>query len=379
MFEIGFKPTYLSKQFDNTFSNKKIYLVPHNRITKEIYIELLKLKPLDVKFVDSNKKGKEIISFEEMKECDFILMYSPNYYKEISSILPKEKLYFLYRKSKEGFKYKKFTYFNYFYVNFFEKVNDKILNLYYGTRLYIANKFNVCLHKNELTLKNFKNCHLNRRAFIIGNGPSLKVNDLSKLENEITFASNKIFLAYNETRWRPTYYSVEDSYDMHEYYDKVKEMTMFSKVILPFKHIKNHKVINDAIYYKLNFNEENRIGCSNDLLSGLYSGSSVTYTMLQMAICMGIKEIYLIGVDFSYTLPKSSEDDVTIVNEAESNHFHKDYRARDDKWFRPDLEYQKQAFIAAKKYCSENSIKIYNATRGGKLDVFERVNFDEIV
>ncbi len=35
--------------------------------------------------------------------------------------------------------------------------------------------------------------------------------------------------------------------------------------------------------------------------------------------------------------------------------------------------------MAAKNYADSHGIKILNATRGGKLEVFERVNFDEIV
>ena len=36
------------------------------------------------------------------------------------------------------------------------------------------------------------------------------------------------------------------------------------------------------------------------------------------------------------------------------------------------------AHVAAKKYADEHDIKIYNATRGGKLEVFPRVDFDSL-
>ena len=38
-----------------------------------------------------------------------------------------------------------------------------------------------------------------KRCFIIGNGPSLKLEDLNRLKNEITIASNKIYLIFNKT------------------------------------------------------------------------------------------------------------------------------------------------------------------------------------
>ena len=52
-------------------------------------------------------------------------------------------------------------------------------------------------------LKN-KNLHKGKRGFIIGNGPSLKINDLDMPKNDISIASNKIYLAFNQTKWRPT-------------------------------------------------------------------------------------------------------------------------------------------------------------------------------
>ena len=37
-----------------------------------------------------------------------------------------------------------------------------------------------------------------------------------------------------------------------------------------------------------------------------------------------------------------------------------------------------KGYICAKRFCDEHGIKIYNATRGGKLEVFPRVDFDEV-
>lgn len=66
------------------------------------------------------------------------------------------------------------------------------------------------LIKNDINIKALKNKHKGQRCFIVGSGPSLKVDDLNKLKDEVTFACNKIYLAFNDTSWRPTYYSVYD-------------------------------------------------------------------------------------------------------------------------------------------------------------------------
>src|SRR5688572_2335525 len=55
-------------------------------------------------------------------------------------------------------------------------------------------------------LKQFKDIHKGKRAFIIGNGPSLKQTDLTKLKNEITFGMNRIYIAFPEMDFETTYF-----------------------------------------------------------------------------------------------------------------------------------------------------------------------------
>ncbi len=55
-------------------------------------------------------------------------------------------------------------------------------------------------------LKGYKNIHSGERCFVIGNGPSLTPEDLDKLKNEYSFASNHIYKIFDRTNWRPTYY-----------------------------------------------------------------------------------------------------------------------------------------------------------------------------
>ena len=59
-------------------------------------------------------------------------------------------------------------------------------------------------------LKELKDKYKGKRCFIIGNGPSLTKADLEMLQNEITFATNKIYQIFPQTNWRPTYYGMLD-------------------------------------------------------------------------------------------------------------------------------------------------------------------------
>ena len=42
------------------------------------------------------------------------------------------------------------------------------------------------------------------------------------------------------------------------------------------------------------------------------------------------------------------------------------------------IDMQLAAYQKAKTYADTHNIKIYNATRGGKLEVFQRVEFDSL-
>jgi hypothetical protein len=358
------------------FDDKIIYLTPCNAVTKEINTFILKnYNPKSILFIDKYKKDSNIITSDNMSsKYDYLLLYSPVYHKEIVAQLPyKNNLFLIYYDIKNHLNIAKYNKLSLVY-SFFNKT--LFFNTYYSSKYFLANKLNI-MSKDEKDIYNLKDIHKDKRAFIIGNGPSLKISDLDMLKDEITFASNKIFLAYDETTWRPTYYSVEDSYDMSEYYEKIRDLKGSIK-LLPIKHLLNYKKIDDAIYYPLIQNPKNKYKCSNNLMEGIYPGCSVTYSMLQLALYMGITKIYLIGVDFSYFVPVKYNNNAVIYQEDEQNHFHKDYRHSGDKWLEPNEECQIKALQSAKQFTKNNNVEIYNASRKTKLEVFDKIDFDSL-
>jgi hypothetical protein len=80
-------------------------------------------------------------------------------------------------------------------------------------------------------LKQFKNLHPGERCFIIGNGPSLTPEDLAKLKSEISFGSNKIYLAFDQTEWRPSYYVVEDDHMIRQHHKTIRDLNGFVKFV----------------------------------------------------------------------------------------------------------------------------------------------------
>lgn len=83
---------------------------------------------------------------------------------------------------------------------------------------------------------------------------------------------------------------------------------------------------------------------------------------------MGFKTIYLLGVDCNY--------DKNIKLHSDSLEYSKDYKYN---WTRQTGLTMIEGFKVAKKYADEHGINIYNATRGGMLEVFPRVNLEDVV
>ncbi len=260
----------------------------------------------------------------------------------------------------------------------------------YPAYIFSQNSSGIAPHKTALTdfdklfLHGLRNKHLGKRCFIIGNGPSLTAEDLDKLRFEYTFASNKIYLLFDKTMWRPTYYSCEDTLVVEQFADEILNIEKTTKIFpthfLHFierndrchfidLHYDNNLVENDAW-------EERNFSC--DLSRGIHWGSTITYSMMQMAAAMGFKEIYLLGLDHQYVLPKKQVHNFYIA-EGETNHFCKEYRVPGEKWHAPRLKVLERSYAYAKEACHNVGITIYNASRKSALDIFEKVNLDDIL
>ena len=91
---------------------------------------------------------------------------------------------------------------------------------------------------------------------------------------------------------------------------------------------------------------------------------------------MGFNEIYLIGMDHEFKIAVRSNGSLMLNNNI-FNHFDKKYI--DTKATTVQLiDWINAAYESAEKYSRENGFRIFNATRGGKLEIFERVDFDKL-
>lgn len=223
-------------------------------------------------------------------------------------------------------------------------------------------------------IEQFKGIHKGKRCFIVATGPSLRIGDLDRLhENgEICISMNGIMKAYGKTRWRPDYYLIEDMYCFREWRD---ELLGDGKV--------KHMLVADAcrpdpadrafIRYHVSFLQMDldcRPNFSRDFARGAYHGMTVTYDCLQFAFYLGCSEIYLYGLDYNYS--------------QQYNHFTKGYLKAeqdgplDQEEMAENLMQMRAGYLSARSEGEARGVKIFNASRQTRLDVFERVGFESL-
>lgn len=230
-------------------------------------------------------------------------------------------------------------------------------------------------------IERFKYIHKGESCFIIGNGPSLTIEDLEKLKGKVTFGSNYLFRLFEKTSFRPTYYVAGDPFFFPEGF---KELQAYGGVEEYFMAQKNDDIyvpnlhrINVSGPFTIVKGSMKNDEFSNDVSHHFALSYTVTFYSLQLAVYMGFKTIYLVGVDHKYAKAVDSHGRMKTNEDSPIT-----YADGIDPSARPGWNYvdsTTHSYIAAKKFADDHGIQILNATRGGALNVFDRVDFDEAI
>lgn len=237
---------------------------------------------------------------------------------------------------------------------------------------------NADVERNMRNILVMKDIHKNKRGFIICNGPSLSADDLTKIHDngDISIASNKIDMIFGRTQWRPTYYTVFDYSYARTLLDTMNKMEC-EQMFFPIDSYRSTgRVKRDNIVWLNTNNPNEKVLFSEDLTQYIHPWFTVTYSMIQILNWMGIKEMYIIGCDNSYAKTKNEDGSITTNNH--SSHFEGYASKKKDKTMAVAIHELDKAYFYARDYADKHGIKIYNATRGGYLEAFERVNFDNL-
>ena len=227
------------------------------------------------------------------------------------------------------------------------------------------------------SLAELEDKHRGQRCFIIGNGPSLRQTDLTKLRNEYTFGMNRIYILFPELGFTTTFFlSINDL---------VIEQCVGDILALPvpkFLSWRSHR-----FFQPLNLMPSDLPTFLYTTYTGpkfarnargrLWEGATVTYVALQLAFYMGFEQAILIGVD--HTFVTKGQANATVTSQGDDpNHFAPDYFGKGFRWQLPDLGTSERAYCMAKQAYESAGREVIDATIGGKLTIFRKVDYNSL-
>jgi hypothetical protein len=257
-----------------------------------------------------------------------------------------------------------------------ERVWTKITSPYWWwynrARHEVAAIFDHRLALSQRELSRFEDLHSGDRCFVLGNGPSLQHTNLDLIRNEFSFGMNRIYLHFPKMGFETTYFVSINTLVLEQCRDEISALRMPRFVTWRGRHWFN----GDGIYF-MDTDYTPPAEFSRDIRGRVFEGSTVTYVALQIAYFMGFKEVVLIGVDHSFS--STGRPNETVVSEGDDpNHFSTEYFGKGFKWQLPDLEASERAYRLAKTAFERDGRRIVDATIGGKLDVFEKVDYGSL-
>jgi len=241
----------------------------------------------------------------------------------------------------------------------------------------------------------FHNLHRGERCFILGSGPSIKEQDLEKLNGKIVMTQNH-FHAHEQIRTiNPAYHVVVPKYQPKEFDDDwISWLTsmderLSGETILFFG--KNTKYLVDrlaifegrAFYVNTGYSASVAGKAPVDITRCLMGVPTVLTQCLAIAVYMGFKEIVLLGFDLDQVCRAADRANVRFYglspitsNKAEID-VEKSSGASGGDWVQQWMIWKQCNLL--KDAAERKNIRIINATRGGLLNMFERMPYEDLL
>lgn len=239
---------------------------------------------------------------------------------------------------------------------------------------------NVYLHpwrrESIKRLAALKDIHKGKRAFIIGNGPSLKQTDLSKLKNEITFCMNRFYLAFPELGFTATYLCISNELVVEQFVDDINALTIPKFISWRSRPYFSSDLPASKLPTFI-YTTYTGPGFARDVRGRVWEGATVTNLALQLAYHMGIAKAILIGVDHNFT-SKGEANKLVVSQGDDPNHFMPNYFGKGVKWRLPDLDTSEVGYVFARDAYRQVGREVLDATVGGKLTVFPKVDYNSL-
>ncbi len=223
-------------------------------------------------------------------------------------------------------------------------------------------------------LGELRDCHQGERCFIIGNGPSLQKTDLTRLRDEYTFGLNRIYLLFPQLGFSTTYLVTVNQLVVEQCVDEILSVSSHKFLPWSLRKIIKSPLHTDPIFFR---GDRSGGGFTTDACRPLWQGATVTYIAMQLAYHMGFEHVILVGVDHSFITQGKPNTEI-VSHGDDPNHFSTEYFGKGFRWQLPDLETSEIAYHMARRAFEADEREIVDATIGGKLTVFPKVDYSSL-
>jgi hypothetical protein len=228
-------------------------------------------------------------------------------------------------------------------------------------------------------LEAYRDSHRGERCFIAGNGPSLRQTDLSQLKGEFTFGLNRIYLMFPELGFTTSCLVVVNELVIGQSAAEMMALTLpkfitwrARRYTPPWPRFRQDP---DLMYLDTDFTGPENF--SGEITRRLFEGFTVTYAAMQLAFYMGFQEVILVGVDHNY-VTQGTPNQAVISPGDDPNHFAPNYFGKGFKWQLPDLEGSERSYRMARQAYADAGRRLVDATVGGKLTIFPKVDYNSL-
>ena len=249
--------------------------------------------------------------------------------------------------------------------------------------------------------KRYKGKYQGKRCFIVGNGPSLKQQDLSKIKDEIVFTVNMFPKSPMYVQVKSDFHVMLDPYifqlDMEKEEDREKfEIfkrinTSDSRPICFFPYVSREVIEEHGLQQFLSISYIGIVGGfyenynrEFDMTKHMPGFSNVVQFAIEIAMYMGFCEIYLLGCDMtgyeqiSVLAGKEVELHAYEMNENEKKAIQNTHSQINPETFFQGFYNMFADYRRLYEYSEKRGIHIYNATQGGVLESLPRVDYNKL-
>ena len=224
---------------------------------------------------------------------------------------------------------------------------------------------------NKRKILRYKDIYKGRRCFVLGNGPSLKATDLTKLKGEICFGANRIYLIKDDVDFDATFLAAMDNNLLAQFHEEI--IAQPQPKFISWKYRKKIALDDNTCLIRYHYKR----GFDPNMTGYVWGGYTVTFTNLQLAYYMGFDEVIIIGCDHSYAQSGVPITNATVEG-VDQNHFSEKYYTKGHTFRVPDYKKMEYAYYQARKAFEADGRKVFDATVGGKLQVFEKIDYNSL-